>query len=384
MKKSLVALSLGTLVLGIAEFVMMGILTNVANSLNLSIPTAGRFISAYALGVCFGAPLLIILRRRPPKEILIVLVVLMIIGNSFASVSPNYIIMLVARFISGLPHGAYFGVASIVASKLADKGRESEAVAIMIAGMTIANLIGVPVGTFLSTFLSWRVVFIIVVIFAFLTLYFIRKFVPYISPLPDKGFRGQFRFLKSKAPWLILGATALGNGGVFAWYSYINPLLVNVSGFSPATITPLMVLAGGGMVLGNLCGGRLSTHFFPGKVAEVLQVVMTVALIAMFIGAGNPIIAVILMCVITFGLFGVSSPQQFLIIKHAPGGEMLGAAGIQIAFNLGNAIGAYLGGVPINRGMGEQYSALIGAGLTFVGFLIFRTFNKNYSKGSKK
>ena len=292
MKKSLIALSLGTLVLGIAEFVMMGILTNVATSLNLSIPTAGHFISAYALGVCFGAPLLIAFRKQPPKQILLILVGLMVIGNGFTAISPNYLTMLGARFISGLPHGAYFGVASIVASKLADKGRESEAVAIMIAGMTIANLVGVPAGTFLSSLFTWRIVFIIVVVFALLTLYSISKFVPYVAPLPDTGFKGQFQFLKDKAPWLILGATTLGNGGVFAWYSYINPL----------------------------------------------------------------------------------------IIKYAPGGEMLGAAGIQIAFNLGNAVGAYLGGLPIHGGIGEQYSALIGAGLTFCGFLMFYYFNRNYSK----
>lgn len=383
MKKSLIALSLGTLVLGIAEFVMMGILTNVSESMKISIPVAGHFISAYALGVCFGAPLLIILRKQEPKKILLILVSLMIIGNTFTILSPNYLVMLVSRFISGLPHGAYFGVASIVASKLADKGRESEAVAIMIAGMTVANLVGVPIGTFLSNLFSWRVVFLIVVLFAVLTFYSIKKFVPYVKPLPDTGFRGQFKFLKSKAPWLILGATALGNGGVFSWYSYINPLLTNVSGFSPLVITPLMMLAGAGMVLGNLCGGRLSTHFFPGKVAATLQVVMTVALIGIFLLASNPIIAVILMCVVTFGLFGVSSPQQFLIIKHAPGGEMLGAAGIQIAFNLGNAIGAYLGGIPIKNGLGEEYSAIIGAGLTFIGFLIFHYFNLHYSKQGK-
>lgn len=380
MKKSLIALSLGTLVLGIAEFVMMGILTNVAVALELSIPKAGHFISAYALGVCFGAPLLIVLRKRPPKQILLILVSLMVIGNFCATISPNYGVMLISRFISGLPHGAYFGVASIVASKLADRGKESEAVAIMIAGMTIANLIGVPLGTFLSNFLTWRLVFCIVVGFALLSLYFIRKYVPYVEPLPDTGFKGQFKFLKTKAPWLILGATALGNGGVFSWYSYINPLLVNVSGFSLNIITPLMILAGAGMVLGNLCGGKLSTYFFPGKVAAALQIVMTIALIGIFLLATNPIISVILMCVVTFCLFGVSSPQQYLIIKHAPGGEMLGAAGIQIAFNLGNAIGAYLGGIPIKNGMGEQYSALIGAGLTFVGFLTFYYFNYLYSK----
>ena len=156
MKKSLIALAFGTLGLGIAEFVMMAILPYVAADLHISIPTAGHLISAYALGVCAGAPMLTLARKLPLKNILLGLVAIMMVGNIFASLSPNYWTMLVARFISGLPHGAYFGVASVVAEKLADKGKGSEAVSIMIAGMTIANLFGVPLGTSLSTLLSWR------------------------------------------------------------------------------------------------------------------------------------------------------------------------------------------------------------------------------------
>ena len=150
MKKSLIALAFGTLGLGIAEFVMMGILPDVAKDLGISIPVAGHFISAYALGVCVGAPVLILARKHPLKHILLVLVTLMMVGNTCAALAPNYWVLLLARFISGLPHGAYFGVASIVAEKLADKGKGSEAVSIMIAGMTIANLFGVPLGTSLS------------------------------------------------------------------------------------------------------------------------------------------------------------------------------------------------------------------------------------------
>lgn len=165
--------------------------------------------------------------------------------------APNYWVLLAARFISGLPHGAYFGVGSIVAEKLADKGKGSEAVSIMIAGMTIANLFGVPLGTSLSTMLSWRATFLLVGIWGIVILYYIWRWVPHVEGLKDTGFKGQFRFLKTPAPWLILGATALGNGGVFCWYSYINPMLTNVSGFSAESITPLMILAGFGMVVGT-------------------------------------------------------------------------------------------------------------------------------------
>ena len=230
MKKSLIALAFGTLGLGIAEFVMMGILPDVARDLKISIPAAGHFISAYALGVCVGAPVLTLARKYPLKHILLVLVTLIMVGNICAALSPNYWMLLISRFISGLPHGAYFGVGSIVAERLADKGKSSEAVSIMIAGMTIANLFGVPLGTSLSTMLSWRATFLLVGLWGIVILYYIWRWVPQVEGLKDTGFKGQFRFLKTPAPWLILGATALGNGGVFCWYSYINPMLTHISG----------------------------------------------------------------------------------------------------------------------------------------------------------
>ena len=378
LRRSLIALAFGTLGLGIAEFVMMGILPDTAVSLGVSIPTAGHFISAYALGVCFGACMLLILRKYPMKNSLLFLVSLMMVGNIGAALAQSYHFMLVARFISGLPHGAYFGVASIVASKLAQKGRESEAVSIMIAGMTIANLFGVPLGTLLSTFLSWRIIFCLVVIWCILTLYSIKKYVPYIPPLPDTGFMGQFKFLKYLAPWLLLGATMFGNGGAFAWYSYVTPMLIQVSGFKAEIITGIMVLAGAGMVAGNLVGGKLSTRFYPGKVGAGFQGVMALSLFLIFFLAQYKIPAVFLMCAVTFCLFAVSSPQQFLIIKFSQGGEMLGAAGIQIAFNMGNALGAYLGGIPIAHGMEIQYSALVGTCSAAMGFIIFSFFNHLY------
>ena len=378
MKKSLIALAFGTLGLGIAEFVMMAILPYIATDLHISIPTAGHLISAYALGVCAGAPLLTLARRRPLKNILVGLATLMMVGNLFASVAPNYWTMLIARFISGLPHGAYFGVSSIVAEKLADKGKGSEAVSIMIAGMTIANLFGVPLGTSLSTLLSWRLTFLLVGVWSLIVLYFIWKWVPQVEGLPDTGFKGQFRFLKTKAPWLILGATLLVNGGVFCWYSYINPLLTQVSGFSAESITLLMVLAGFGMVVGNLLGGRLSDLYTPGRVAAFTQFILFVALLAIFFAAPTGWLTVLLMCLCTTGLFAVSSPQQISIIHFAKGGELLGAACVQVAFNLGNAIGAFLGGLPIEAGLGYQYPALIGAPLALVGSVLLMLFYKKH------
>ena len=376
MKKSLIALAFGTLGLGIAEFTMMGILPYVARDLNISIPVAGHFISAYALGVCAGAPMLIVARKRPLKHILLVLMALMLVGNLGAAMAPDCWLLLAARFISGLPHGAYFGVASIVAGKLADEGKSSEAVSIMIAGMTVANLFGVPLGTSLSHMLSWRVTFLLVGCWGLIVLYYIWRWVPVIEGLKDTGFKGQFRFLKTPAHWLILGATALGNGGVFCWYSYITPLLTYVSGFSAESVTALMVLAGFGMVVGNLVSGRLSDRYTPGKVGTVVQGMICILLLMIFFLSPNPWCSAILMALCTAGLFAVSSPEQVLIIRVAPGGEMLGGACVQIAFNLGNAIGAYVGGLALSGGY--RYPALAGVPFALVGFVLFAVFYKKF------
>lgn len=383
MKKSLIALAFGTLGLGIAEFVMMGILPDVAHDLNISISTAGHLISAYALGVCVGAPLLILARRYQLKNILLILVAIIMAGNTLAALAPNYWMLLLARFISGLPHGAYFGVGSIVADKLADKGKGSEAVSIMVAGMTIANLFGVPLGTSLSAAISWRLTFLLVGGWGIIILYYIWRWVPQVEKLPNTGFKGQFRFLKSLAPWLLILATMFGNGGVFCWYSYINPLLTHVSGFHPDNITFLMILAGLGMVIGNLVSGRLSDRYKPGRVAACTQGGISLILLSIFFLAFIPWLSVILMCLCTAGLFALSSPQQILLIRYSPGGEMLGAASVQVAFNLGNALGAYCGGLPLQAGLGYQYPALYGTFFALTGFILLLIFSKKYesSKG---
>ena len=376
MKKSLIALAFGTLALGIAEFTMMGILPYVASDFGISIAKAGHFISAYALGVCCGALVLILARKRPLKQILMALVTLIIVGNLCASLAPNYWILMLGRFVSGLPHGAYFGVASIVASKLADKGKSSEAVSIMIAGMTVANLFGVPLGTSLSHMLSWRVTFLLVALWGVIVLYYIGRWVPFVEGLQDTGFKGQFRFLRKPAPWILLGATALGNGGVFCWYSYISPLLTHVSGFLDSSISALMVLAGFGMVAGNLISGRMSDRYTPGRVTMLVQAGICLTLLAIFFLASNPWMSVLLMILCTAGLFAVSSPEQLLIIRVAPGGEMLGGACVQMAFNFGNAVGAYAGGLAVTHDY--RYTALVGIPFALIGFVLAFIFYKQY------
>ena len=381
MKKSLLALASGTLGLGIAEFVMMGILPNVAHDLGISIPQAGHFISAYAIGVCVGAPLTVVVARtRPLKQILLGLAMIYIVGNLFASMSVNYWMLLLMRFVSGLPHGAFFGVGSIVAERVAEKGKASQAVSLMIAGMTIANLFGVPFGTMLSNLVSWRFPFVFNTLWGVLIFYLIWRWIPYMPALPDVGLKGQFRFLKRLAPWLIILTTMFGNGGIFCWFSYVTPQMIHEAGFSPHAMTGIMMLAGLGMTIGNLVGGKCGDLYGLAPVIRTTQVLMILSLLGIFFFARNPYLSVILMFIGTACLFAVSPPQQLLLLQNSRGSEMMGAACVQIAFNLGNAVGAYLGGLPIEAGMGYRYPALVGVFIVVLGLACVSIYVKRDKK----
>lgn len=381
MRKStcLLPLALGTFGLGLTEFVMMGILPDTALAMKVSIPQAGSFISMYALGVVAGAVLLVVIARtKPLKTILLWLMSIFTIANLATAFVGNYHLFCAIRFIAGLPHGAFFGVGAISAGRLCEHGKENQAVATMIAGMTVANLLGIPFGTFISHNLSWRLTFLLIGLFGFVIVYSIIKLIPYLKPLPDNGFRGQFNFLKSIGPWLLIIAVIMGNGGIFCWYSYINPLLVKVSGIMPKYVSIVMVLAGAGMCIGNFLGGKLSDKFSPALVAGMTQLTACIALLLIFFFASNPIASIILMCVCTGCLFAVSAPQQVLLIENARGGEMLGASFSQISFNLGNAIGAFVGALPVKYGLGYQYTAIPGAFFAFIGFVMLFYFYRKY------
>ena len=381
MRKStcLLPLALGTFGLGLTEYVMMGILPDTALAMKVSIPQAGSFISMYALGVVAGAVLLVVIARtKPLKTILLWLMSIFTIANLATAFVGNYHLFCAIRFIAGLPHGAFFGVGAISAGRLCEHGKENQAVATMIAGMTVANLLGIPFGTFISHNLSWRLTFLLIGLFGFVIVYSIIKLIPYLKPLPDNGFRGQFNFLKSIGPWLLIVAVVMGNGGIFCWYSYINPLLVKVSGIMPKYVSIVMVLAGAGMCIGNFLGGKLSDKFSPALVAGMTQLTACIALLLIFFFASNPIASIILMCVCTGCLFAVSAPQQVLLIENARGGEMLGASFSQISFNLGNAVGAFVGALPVKYGLGYQYTAIPGAFFAFIGFVMLFYFYRKY------
>ena len=378
MNKGLIALAMGTFALGISEFLMMAILSHIAAAMDISVSRAGLFITAYASGVCCGAPALLFARKIPLKRLMLILSALIAAGNLLAAIAPGFITFFIARFISGLPHGAYFGVGAIVARKLARQGKEASAVSVMVAGMTVATLLGVPSGTFISNMVSWRVAFIIVSVVGTFTFLAIRAWVPKVPGLEDRGFKGQFSFMKTLPPWLIFGGVLFGQTGIYCWYSYIDPLLTTVSGFTAADLTWLMLLAGVGMFAGNLVAGPLSARFKPSLVAGGMEASALLFLLLIFFFAADKWLMVPLLFLCTMAMFGSGSPLQSSIVVYSRGGEMLGAALIQIAYNAGNAIAAWVGGAVIHAGYGYTYPALAGipfvaVGATLIFILYFRT-----------
>lgn len=379
--KSLVALAMGTFALGISEFLMMGILGNISDSLGVSITAAGHLISAYATGVCVGAPALLFFRKTPLKKIMMALAGLIAIGNLLAFLSSGYWILMAARFISGLPHGAYFGVGAIVAGRLAKPGHEVGAVSFMIGGMTIATLVGVPLGTFITNTLSWRYAFLVVAVCGVATYLAIRQLVPDVGKLKDMGFKGQFHFLRTLPPWLIFGGVIFGQIGFYCWYSYIDPQLTEVAGFSTDALSWLMILAGLGMFAGNSIVGMLGSRFKPSSLAATVELIGIPVLILFYFFASNQIAAAVLMMMGTAILFGSGSPLQSSIVGYSKGGEMLGAASIQIAYNAGNAAAAWLGGLAIKAGYGYASPSIVGLPLIAIGasllIILYFKYEKN-------
>ena len=381
MKKSLLALATGSFALGFAEFVMMGILPATATGLRVSVPDAGDFISAYALGVCAGTLFLVFGRRVPPKRLLLGFVALVAVGNAAAACAPSAEALVAARFVSGLPHGAFFGTATIVARELADPGREGQAVSIMVLGQTVANMVGVPGGTLLAVLLSWRATFLFVAVWAVGSLLLIARFVPAVRPIPDAGLAGQFRFLKKPGPWLVIGEVLLGNTGIFCWWSYVSPWLTDIGGFPADALPALLVLAGFGMVAGSLVGGRLTDRTSPGKMAAAGQAIGCAALLLIFLFSGTPATAAALMFLCAFGMFFVSSPQQLLMVKVGRGGgERIGSACVQVAFNLGNAFGAMIGQTVLNAGASYAWPSLAGVPCSLAAVVLLAVFFTRFER----
>jgi len=357
--------------IGMTEFVMMGILPDLARTLHISIPVAGHLISAYALGVVLGAPLLVAMAGNyPPKKILLGLMALFTVFNILSAFAPTYEVMLVTRLLSGLPHGAFFGVGAVVASRLAGPGKEARAISMMFAGLTVANIIGVPLGTYIGHEISWRITFVLIGVVGLITLVGIYKLLPDMPVVGESNLRKDLKLFTYAEPWLILGVTAIGTGGLFAWFSYIAPLLTEVAHFEASQITWILVLAGVGMAVGNLLSGLVADRVSPIKATMLFLGLMVVSLIVVYYVSPFKI-PLLAMTFITGAIsFSLGAPIQILMIRAANGSEMLASSVTQAGFNIGNALGAFFGGLPIAAGLGYASPQWVGAVMAFAGLLL--------------
>lgn len=375
MNKSLVALAIGGLAIGMTEFTMMGILPDIAKDIQIDIPTAGHFISTYALGVVIGAPLLVLFSSKyPPKNVLMFLMLVFFVFNALFVIAPEYNTLLITRFMSGLPHGAFFGVGSVVASQLAQKGKEAQAISIMFTGLTVANLIGVPIGTYIGHHFSWRYTYAIISCMGLITLLSLYFWVPKIAPQENTNIQSQLSFFSKWQAWLLVALISIGTGGLFAWMSYIAPLMTNVALIEGGKIPFIMILVGLGMVLGNLIGGKVADTFSPTKAAIYSFSAMTICLIIVYFTVHIEFMAYMMSFVTGLVAFTIGSPLQMILINSAKGSEMLAASAGQASFNIGNALGAYLGGLPIAMGFGYNSPELVGAGMAACGALMAFAF----------
>jgi DHA1 family inner membrane transport protein len=367
---ALLALATGGFAIGTTEFVSMGLLPQLAHGVGVSIPTAGHAISAYALGVVVGAPLIAVLGARLPRRGLLVgLMVVFLVGNAATALVTSYWGLMAARFVAGVPHGAYFGVASLVAAGLVPADRRGRAVSRVLLGLAVANVAGVPAATWLGQHAGWRSAYVLVAALAALTIVLVALLVPGSPGDPSATGRKELRAFKDPQVMLTLLAGAIGFGGMFAMYSYIAPTVTGVAGLS-ASVVPLYLLAFGlGMVVGTPLAGRLTDWSVfrtvaIGMVSTMLVLLLFTVTSSWFLpGLLTTFAVAVLTSLVAVGL-------QMRLMQVAGDAQTIGAAMNHSALNLANALGAWLGGVVIAAGYGYRAPSFVGAGLSLLGLVV--------------
>ncbi|MDZ5442135.1 MFS transporter [Micromonospora sp. 4G57] len=370
----LIALAIGAFGIGLTEFVIMGLLPQVAADFAVTESVAGWLISGYALSVAVGGvALTAAVTRLRRKNVLLGLMVLFIAGNLVSALAGDYATMLAGRIVAALCHGAFFGIGAVVAAGLVAPARRAGAIALMFAGLTTANVLGVPFGTFLGQHLGWRATFWAITGVGVVALIGLALLVPGRGPATDAapagGLRGELRAFTRRQVWFSLVITILGFGGMFGAFTYIAYTLTEVSGFATATVPWLLVLFGVGLFAGNLAGGRAADVSLSRTLVTVLAV-LTVVLVGFALAATSPVLTVA--ALLLMGAFGFATvpPLQMRIMKYAHQAPTLASGANIAAFNVGNALGAWIGGVTISAGLGYTAPIWAGAALTLLGLVV--------------
>lgn len=379
MNKGLIALAFGGLAIGMTEFTMMGILQDIAKDQQIEITQAAHFIALYALGVVVGAPILTIFTGKiAPKKVLLLLMLLFILFNGLFAIAPDYNTLAISRFMSGLPHGAFFGVGSVVAAQLVQKGKEAQAIAFMFTGMTIANLAGVPLGTYIGHHYSWRITYGIIAALGLITISSIYFWLPNMHNKTNGDLKQQLSYFKQAKAWLIVAIISIGTGGLFSWITYISPMVTKVGGLQEDRVPFIMILVGLGMFFGNILGGKLADTISPTKAAIACFTTMALTLVTVYFTAHIPSLAYVMAFVTGLVAFTIGSPLQMMLITSAKGSENIAAAAGQASFNIGNTLGAYLGGIPITLGYAYNSPVLVGVGMAGIGAMLATVYLKKF------
>ncbi|QHC29187.1 MFS transporter [Streptomyces sp. HF10] len=368
MPLALLALAVGAFGIGTAEFVMMGLLPDVASDLHISIPSAGHLVSAYALGVVIGAPLLAaVTARMSRRTVLIALMALFVVGNALSAFAPGNGSLLAARFLSGLPHGAFFGVGAVVATGMVPPERKARSVSLMFLGLTVANIAGVPAATLMGQHLGWRATFLGVSAIGLAAIAALALLIPHDhTHASATGLRGELAALRSLPVWLALGTTVAGFGALFAAYSYVTPMLTDAAGYAETSVTLLLALFGVGATAGNLLGGRLADHSLRGTLfGGLVSLAVVLALFPLLMRAEWS--AALAVTLLGMAAFVTGSPLQLMVMEKATAAPSLASSANQAAFNLANAGGAWVGGIALAAGYGTTSPALAGAALAVLG-----------------
>ncbi|MDQ8732074.1 MFS transporter [Bradyrhizobium sp. LHD-71] len=354
MPLALYALTAGAFGIGVTEFVIMGLLMEVSDTFHVSIASAGLLISGYALGVVAGAPVLTALSARwPRKTVLLALMVIFTLGNAACALAPSYGLLMAARILTAFAHGTFFGVGSVVATSLVPADRKASAIAIMFTGLTIANILGVPFGTWLGQQFGWRATFWAVTIVGIVALAIIAAFVPKDEAAPEESdWRADLKAMAQRPVLLGLLTTVFGFAGVFAVFTYIAPILTKVAGLGEASVSPILLIFGGGLIVGNLLGGKLADKYLVPTVIGSM-VVLAVVLGLMTLAIHDGIAATAFVFLLGTAGFATVPPLQMWVLERASGAGQSLASSLNIAaFNLGNALGAWAGGATIDYGPG--------------------------------
>jgi DHA1 family inner membrane transport protein len=364
------ALAIGGFGIGTGEFVIMGLLPNVAGNLGISVIQAGHVISAYALGVVIGAPLIAVSAARWPRHrLLLALMACFAAGNFASALAPNYSSLIAIRFVAGLPHGAYFGVASLVAASLVSATERARAVGRMMLGLTGATLAGVPLATWIGQMLGWRAAFVLVGAIGVLTCALIFSWVPRNAPIKGASPARELSALGRKQVWLTLAVGSVGFGGLFCVLSYITPTLTQLAGLPDRLVPFVLVAFGVGMVLGNLIGSWLADRALLRTIGGLL--IWNVVVLSLFsLTARHAWLATIAVLLVGTGV-AIAPALQIRLMDIAEDAQTLAAALNHSAFNIANAMGAWLGGVAIGAGLGWASTGWVGAVLAAAGLLIF-------------